>query len=412
MDSRSWLPRNSRIIFLILLVAPSSRMLAQTLPEFSFSESDPTIGLLSIPQLEYEGKVAFEDVIFEFNLATGTFSVPTLRAADDRLTIVPVTSITDGVQVTGSWSASGGSDFESLRNHHYVIEILSGGVVDIELNSNLDEHLYLLDNLGIVIDETSFFSNSLSLDLEPGSYTVVAATRSSGGAADYTLSLTGPISAEVKRVNSRMIEYAGSWESSGGSSIESFRNGHYLFEVDYDSYLEISIDSNVNTTFYLLDSLGISVATEFGDRLRRRLNAGTYELVVATQVTGESGNYVLTLNGEVSGFRERISNTFNIVGSWDSSGGPDPESPANPSYSFDVTEQSLLDITFNSSVPDSLYLLDENGIVLSSTFSSRLTRTVEPGRYRLVPATSSIGESANFVINVYGLVENLSEDER
>ncbi len=224
------------------------------------------------------------------------------------------------------------------------------------------------------------------------------------------LNIQGDIQ-NIKKLNSRRKEVIGSWESSGGRNIGSFRNDHFLFNVPSDNtYIDVIIQSGVDNYLYVINSLGFIVSETDSDRLVSNLKSGTYRLVVATFASARDSNYILNVVGQYENLQEKPSNTIETIGAWVASGGRDINSPNNPKYSFEVTEESLVDITITSSIDNYLYLVDNLGLIIAQTDSDRLTAKISEGQYKVIAATFATGQASNFVLNINGQIKNFFEN--
>ncbi|GEM_PF-604392 len=93
--------------------------------------------------------------------------------------------------VNGSWSNSGGRNAYAGNNKNYKLTIEKEAAVEINLTSSIDTYLYLLDANGSIIatddDGGSGYNSKLVKSLAAGSYTVVAATYSSGQSGGFIM---------------------------------------------------------------------------------------------------------------------------------------------------------------------------------------------------------------------------------
>ncbi|MFP2925678.1 Vps62-related protein [Pyxidicoccus sp. 3LG] len=100
----------------------------------------------------------------------------------------------------------------------------------------------------------------------------------------------------------------------------------------------------------------------------------------------------------------RAGNT--LYGHWSGSGGTSPSSPANRQFLLDFSGPSET-VTFQltSSANAYLYLLDANGNVIAEDDNggggthARISRVLPAGSYKLVAATASPGQSAEFTLS-------------
>jgi hypothetical protein len=124
---------------------------------------------------------------------------------------------------------------------------------------------------------------------------------------------------------------------------------------------------------------------------------------------------VLNLNStfsakDVNFFTGGVSetNTSNF-GSWNNSGGRDPESTDNPRYTLTLCKTQSIVIDLESEADTYLYLLDSNDNVIAENddrdfsaadFNSRIETTLSAGVYTVVVASFSTGESDVFDIEI------------
>ena len=102
------------------------------------------------------------------------------------------------LSVQGQWSSSGGRNSSSSSNPRYSFSVEQSGTVTIDIGSSIDTFLYLLNSYGQIIatddDGGSGYNSRIQMSLSKGSYTVVAATYSSGQSGSFTVSVTGAVS--------------------------------------------------------------------------------------------------------------------------------------------------------------------------------------------------------------------------
>ena len=98
---------------------------------------------------------------------------------------------------SGSWSNSGGRSSTSSGNPKYAFDVTSTGDVTIDLTSNVDTYLYLLNSSGSVIatndDGGQGYNSRKTIRLSPGTYQAVAASYSSGKSGSFNLTVKGYI---------------------------------------------------------------------------------------------------------------------------------------------------------------------------------------------------------------------------
>ncbi|MCA9837265.1 MAG: S8 family serine peptidase [Trueperaceae bacterium] len=102
------------------------------------------------------------------------------------------------LSLQGKWTSSGGRSSSASSNPKYSFSVDQSGTVSIDLSSSIDTYLYLLNSSGQVIatddDGGSGYNSRIQMSLSKGSYTVVAATYSSGQSGSFTVSVNGTVS--------------------------------------------------------------------------------------------------------------------------------------------------------------------------------------------------------------------------
>lgn len=94
----------------------------------------------------------------------------------------------------------------------------------------------------------------------------------------------------------------------------------------------------------------------------------------------------------------------NYRGKWLQSGGRDVNAENNVTVTFTVTGTENIQFDLASAVDTYLYLVDEYGAIIAddddggSGYNSRLSLTLQAGRYRLVAATYNPGQAAPFTL--------------
>ena len=93
--------------------------------------------------------------------------------------------------INGNWTSSGGRSYTSSGNPKYTLSLPKSDSVEINLTSSVDTYLYLLNISGSVIayndDGGVGYNSKIVKSLSAGTYTVVAATYSSGKSGSFTL---------------------------------------------------------------------------------------------------------------------------------------------------------------------------------------------------------------------------------
>jgi len=269
------------------------------------------------------------DTITEtLNVGTYTLVVATSQqgaSADYQLSVsrtnttqpTPLSGIVESTQ-NDSWKSGYGSGTAffghvSFRHHHYLFEVTENNTfVDLFIETAITDggSLVVLNENNEILTNIVRPPTNLTLELNAGSYKVVAMTNARGGRGDYELKIIGKI-VNIRRDEAQEVSRSGSWTSAGGFNANAIGNESYTFEITedntyFDLVLETSITGGAN--YYLKNSLGTVIST--GNRARQssfgiaQLNKGSYELVVAAS-TGASGTYTLDLWGKFTNLQKK-----------------------------------------------------------------------------------------------------------
>ncbi|MBN1204694.1 MAG: Vps62-related protein [Myxococcaceae bacterium] len=132
------------------------------------------------------------------------------------------------------------------------------------------------------------------------------------------------------------------------------------------------------------------------------------EVAAASTQLGASIRQWSCNGGDHQKFRlEPTATVGNVLyGRWSGSGGRDPGSPNNPSLTVSYAgPTSTVTFSLSSAADTYLYLLDSSGNLLGedddggTAYDSRLSVTLSTGTYRLVAATFSAGQTADFTVS-------------
>lgn len=311
---------------------------------------------------------------------------------------------TEVKQVTGSWISSAGRDVNSFRNMHYTFELSKATDIKLEIISEEDPYIYVVNELGLKVIESN--NRKIEEKLESGKYELIVGTFSSAKQGTFQLKYSG-IDKLVK-IESKNEQIVGTWKNSGGREPNSFRNIHYNLEIEQDTYLDIFTQSEVDSYLYLIDDLGF--ITEGINHLSKKVKPGKYKLVVATfsesqPTEGVSGNFILSIFGQYSKIEKMKVAELTLQGRWDKSGGRDYRSSSNPKYQFHVDKKSFVDVLVlqptSAKVDEYIYLIKPNGDVLES-YLYWMLHELEAGDYTIVVGTYSENQSGNFILQVNG----------
>jgi hypothetical protein len=246
----------------------------------------------------------------------------------------------------------------------------------------------------------------------------------------------------------------GKWEYSGGKEENLPGNPYYVFTVESETEVNISLGNltdNCTTDPYLhllkmnrdiieKDDDGSQSVFGYGNfifkcpndsHIKSSLPPGDYLLQAATYYANQSGSFQISVSGSgIPNFSFTEHKKKSQMGSWKPSAGRSLEN--NPRYEFIVDHDGTdVDISLKSSSgvcipgPDPfLYLLNENGeqiaynddynnstpsaLVAGCGLNSYIQQELKTGTYQLVAATYSPGETGEFQISVSGFgISNL-----
>ena len=248
---------------------------------------------------------------------------------------------TDGT-IEGSWDdtclsekdAPGGAG--DRYAHFYTLTLDEATDIVINLSSDEDTYLYLLDGHGK--DGDTLHSNDdiagggvnlnsrLSVTLQPGDYTIEATTYSRETSGDFTLTIEGLVEAEETAPEPEpeaetcieSIDGDGTTEGSWDDTCLSDKatlNGtgdryarFYTFSLDEAADVTILLESDEDTYLYLLEGTGrdgivlhenddIEYGVNINSRLSESLQAGDYTIEATTYYAQTDGDFILKTEG-------------------------------------------------------------------------------------------------------------------
>lgn len=127
-------------------------------------------------------------------IAAGTFQANTSHSNYSGVYKVLRTDLVTNIgagSIATKWTSSGGRSATSSGNVKLTLTMISSGTATINLTSGSDTYLYLLNEAGSVIatddDGGSGYNSKIGKSLAAGTYTVVAATYSSGVSNNFTV---------------------------------------------------------------------------------------------------------------------------------------------------------------------------------------------------------------------------------
>lgn len=210
---------------------------------------------------------------------------------------------------TQNWGPLGGGGKDvTYKNQFYTFDVTDDYFsIDAELESpDTDVALYVYDKLGQPLN-TSYFgdrSKYVVLNLNKGSYSVMAATVKRGSIGNYNLRLMGKIQ-NLQRVQSQLTTIKGTWASNTAAdtySVELTPNSSPL-DIDLTSAeTECQIDLQ-NSSGTRLSYTALALKTNY--LLGKNLSKATYLIkVYPGRVSGKPGNYTLNVIGQYTNFKK------------------------------------------------------------------------------------------------------------
>ena len=287
------------------------------------------------------------EVTAEDGVATETYTVTATRA--EVLVPEPADTCVQHVESDGAIEASWDDTCLSEKDapggdgdryaHFYTFTLDEAAEVTIELESDEDTYLYLLNGHGTDGDTLHEnddiaagglnLNSSLSVTLRPGNYTIEATTYAAGQKGDFTLTVNGlpvesespptpePPEDECLGTVSGSGAVSGIWSSDCDSEVRSGSYaGYYTFTLTESADVTITAESDVDTWLFLREGDGRD-GTEIADNddhaaesdctaelerttdscIVESLDAGTYTIEVTTYTAGETGTFTLTVSG-------------------------------------------------------------------------------------------------------------------
>ncbi|WP_422379924.1 PPC domain-containing protein [Marinicellulosiphila megalodicopiae] len=223
----------------------------------------------------------------------------------EPLEILPISI---GDTVSGTWFRTGGTQPNTIGNAQYRLTLTESTGVTIDLSTNDDAFLMLLDDEFNLIDSNDDYQgldSRIERVLAPGVYYIEATTLSSGVSADFNLSVFETVEVEISKTEINVIEVnesaLGYWVSSGGSIVNSTGNQVYRLDLAQTTNIVIDLTALNNDTYLmLLDSEFALIESDDGgsglnSQISQTLLAGTYYIEAATLSSDESGEFTLSV---------------------------------------------------------------------------------------------------------------------
>lgn len=382
---------------------PRYRLEVPTAGPVSFTFNPGTAdGYIYILNASTEAIVAkSSDNSFDANLDAGIYevvlaTVNIVASVNYSLNVVPAATLHGIVrEIPGQWDTSGGQSATASGNPVFQFKVNNSGPVVIQLPVfEKDAYLYLNNSNTVIAEyDAEMFTEILSA----GDYKVVVGTVSNGVSGDFTLRLSGSISAvsSIQNVFHR-------WQNSGGQNATSVYNPKYPFKVAKPGDVTIAIDSSADSYLYLYKADNTLVIESDLETLTQNLTYGDYYLVLGTKQEGINETYKATFNNVAS----LTGSSKTVSGSWSNSGGNSYTSNFNPRYRFQTVQNGEVTLTLTPGAVDGyLYILDQNGQVDASGDEDVLKAVLDKGEYTVVLATKDAAQSGPYTLAVNPVVD-------
>ncbi len=296
--------------------------------------------------------------------------------------------------------------------------------VTIDISSDHGAQIELYEENGTQVFASRLTTANIDIDLPPGTYTAVAATKRPESTGNFELIIkTGANPPVTKQDN---------WVSSGGATPNSNANVFFPFTVapaNQTQRVTLSLSAteptSITPVLYLLGAIGDyryveAVSDEMVDAVNtpsyasitKTLNAGKYWLtadLINTIAPGYTGEYSL----EVINNNDASSLYFG-TGSWTNSITEGPYPPNTHQAQFEVLSPSTsvtinlkhLDNTIIGLPNVTVYLLDSTNTKLLAlnegiyNNKSYLELDLLPGNYQVVATTDSRNEAEKFQLDI------------
>ena len=303
------------------------------------------------------------------------------------------------VKLFSWWKESAGRNPLDPKYPVFTLRSLTDSNVIIDLLSEEDDYLYLLDSDNKVIQKVD--SGQISVQLQEGEfYRIVPATYSKGKNGHFTLFVFGQDIARLELLEP--IQISGSWENSPGRKPLSSKYTAYSFESLTNDNVIIDLHSEVDDYLYLLDSDNKVIQKIDTGAIYVQLQKGkTYTIVPATYSKGQSGDFALFIFGNDINQNIKLKVSSSVQGQWINSAGKNPFSPDNPAFSFSLLKEAELNFKLESTVDGYIYILNplgeiiaESEIIGESENEESIIIGSEDGREIVIPEVVAINDLA------------------
>ena len=365
--------------------------------------------------------------------------------------------------LTGTWAADCASENRLGRYANFFSFTLEEATeVTIELTSDEDTYLYLLEGMGrdgMALHENDDIvpatdtNSRIQETLAAGTYTIEATTYSVGQMGSFTLTVSGlgdgttpmpppgpmPTDDPCRQTLPGDDTVTGDWADDCESAVGARGYArYYTFTLAEESEVTITLESDTDPYLYLREGESksgdflhenddIVLVTNTNSRIEETLAAGTYTIEATTFGFGEMGSFTLTVSGlgDVTmpapgpmptddPCRQTLPGAGAVPGEWAS----DCESAVGARgyaryYTFTLDEESEVTITLESTVDPYLYLRkgeaksgtavhENDDIVLAVNTNSQIQETLAAGTYTIEATTYGFGETGSFTLTVSG----------
>ncbi len=215
-------------------------------------------------------------------------------------------------EVRSFWSPSNGQDYLSLINPRYQFNLSESKRINVELDSEVDSYLYLIDSEGNLIaedDDGGDGTNAkIKADLQPGSYRIVAATKENNQEGVFNIFANIPVTQDMtlepmlnghhldvcyEHGNCAKPNVANEWcNSYNGKGLAL----HYSFEKTSNDKPYTTERIGTGETFYNPGYVDFVKDVTCGFYSQLRPVTGTYAPVITNSSDNVSGN-TITLTG-------------------------------------------------------------------------------------------------------------------
>ena len=366
--------------------------------------------------------------------------------------------------LTGTWTADCASENRLGRYANFFSFTLEEATeVTIELTSDEDTYLYLLEGMGrdgMALHENDDIvpatdtNSRIQETLAAGTYTIEATTYSVGQMGSFTLTVSGlgdvttptpppgpmPTDDPCRQTLPGDDTVTGDWADDCESAVgDRGYARYYTFTLAEESEVTITLESDTDPYLYLREGEAkegdflhenddIVLVTNTNSRIEETLAAGTYTIEATTYGFGETGSFTLTVSGlgdvtmpmppqEPMPTDDPCRQTLSGAGASNGMWASDCDSTTKVGsyaryYTFTLAEESEVTITLESDTDPYLYLregeakagdvLHENDDVAPGDTNSRIQVTLVAGTYTIEATTYSSGATGSFTLTVSG----------